>query len=355
MAKRFLIRAQSADAVLDAITVAVVCLDRDLTVTYMNSAAEALFRTSVRHVKAETLDQALPYLAGLQARLQEALDTGDAYREHELELNGLRGEALVVDFTVTPQESGLLLELRSLDRELRISRDDQLLTQHEISRELVRSLAHEIKNPLGGLRGAAQLLERELSEARLTEYTQVIIQEADRLQRLVDRLLGPNRPPDKQRINIHEALEHCRQLLQAELPDGVHLLRDYDPSIPETQVDREQLIQALLNILRNAAAAVEGNGHILLRTRTRRQVTIGAETHRLAVQIDVIDDGPGIPPELQERIFYPLVTSREDGTGLGLSIAQYLVHANGGMIECDSQPGDTVFSLILPLETEDGD
>lgn len=227
------------------------------------------------------------------------------------------------------------------------------MAHQEASRELIRGLAHEIKNPLGGLRGAAQLLEGELANPEHREYTQVIIREADRLQNLVNRLLGPNRPPDKCALNIHEVVEHVRQLVTAELPPHLHILRDYDPSIPSVHGDREQLIQVLLNIVRNGMQALQsrdGRGFITLRTRTQRQVTIGAVRHRLAIRIDIEDDGPGVPAEMIDRIFYPMVTSRPEGSGLGLPIAHYLVRRHDGMIECRSQPGETVFSIYLPLE-----
>jgi two-component system nitrogen regulation sensor histidine kinase GlnL len=244
-----------------------------------------------------------------------------------------------------------MMELLALDRHLRISRDELLLAQHQASRELIRGLAHEIKNPLGGIRGAAQLLEREYPDSEHREYTRVIIREADRLQNLVDRLLGPNRLPQKADVNVHQILEHVRQLVEAEAPAGIVVLRDYDPSIPEVHADREQLIQATLNVTRNALQALgaQGSGMIVLRTRTRRQITIGGRRHKLAIQMDIEDNGPGIPHQMMEKIFYPMVTTRAEGTGLGLPIAQYLIHSHGGLIECQSQPGRTVFSMFLPL------
>jgi two-component system nitrogen regulation sensor histidine kinase GlnL len=243
-----------------------------------------------------------------------------------------------------------LLEFFAQDRHLRITREGQLVAQQQVSREVVRGLAHEIKNPLGGLRGAAQLLERELKDDTLKDYTRIIIGEADRLQKLVDRLLGPNKPPQLTTINLHEPLEHVRQLIEAELSDEITVTRDYDPSIPEFNADRELLIQAFLNILRNAVQAVGDEGRIQLRTRARRRHTLGGRMHRLVAQVDIIDNGAGIPPALQEQIFYPLVTTRPEGTGLGLPIAQHLIHSHGGLIECQSRPGETMFSIYLPLE-----
>jgi two-component system nitrogen regulation sensor histidine kinase GlnL len=261
---------------------------------------------------------------------------------------------VTVDCTVTPlvlgKKPGLLVELAPLERHLRISRDEILAAQFDASRELIRGLAHEIKNPLGGLRGAAQLLEREFPDNEHREYTRVIIREADRLQNLVDRLLGPSRPPKRERLNVHEALEHVRKLVEAEAK-GTTVARDYDPSIPDLTGDREQLVQALLNLARNALQAVGNSGRVTFRSRARRQVTIDGRLHKLAAVMEIEDDGPGIPAEMLEKIFYPLVTTRPGGSGLGLPIAQYLVHGHGGHIECRSQPGSTVFSVSLPLET----
>ena len=342
-------------AILDGLTTAVITLDHGLRITYINSAAESLFGLSRHHALGETLSEAVARFGEHEARLRRALDTGSGFIERELKLRRSGEEPITVDCTVTPLLSGkpgLMMEILALDRHLRISRDELLLTQHEASRELIRGMAHEIKNPLGGIRGAAQLLEREYPDSEHREYTRVIIREADRLQNLVDRLLGPNRLPQKTMVNVHQILEHVRQLVEAEAPRGIVVLRDYDPSIPEVLADREQLIQAALNVTRNALQALGARGSegmIVLRTRTRRQVTIGGRRHRLVIQLDIEDNGPGIPPTMMEKIFYPMVTTRAEGTGLGLPIAQYLIHSHGGLIECQSQPGRTVFSMFLPL------
>lgn len=341
-------------AILDGLTTAVITLDHALCITYINSAAESLFGLSRHHALGEPLAEGVARFAEHEERLRRALQTGSGFIERELKLHRLGEDPITVDCTVTPLlggKPGLMMEILALDRHLRISRDELLLTQHQASRELIRGLAHEIKNPLGGIRGAAQLLEREYPDSEHREYTRVIIREADRLQNLVDRLLGPNRLPQKDQVNVHQILEHVRQLVEAEAPAGIVVLRDYDPSIPELHADREQLIQATLNVARNAlqALATKGSGMIVLRTRTRRQVTIGGRRHKLAIQVDIEDNGPGIPPTLMEKIFYPMVTTRAEGTGLGLPIAQYLIHSHGGLIECQSQPGRTVFSMFLPL------
>jgi two-component system nitrogen regulation sensor histidine kinase GlnL len=242
------------------------------------------------------------------------------------------------------------VELSNADWHQRVLREENLIAQHNVSSALIRGMAHEIKNPLGGLRGAAQLLERELHSDELKEYTRIIIQEADRLRKLLDRMSGPNALPDKKELNIHEILEHVRQLVSAESPENVHIERDYDPSIPSLQADRDQLIQAFLNVIRNARQSIGSKpGTITLRTRTERQFTIGLQRHRLVLRVDVIDDGPGIPAELKESIFYPMVTGREEGTGLGLSIAQSMAHYHDGLIACQSVPGNTCFSIWLPI------
>lgn len=345
----------TADEVLDGLTTAVVALDDGLRVAMINSAAESLFEVSRRLGLHQSLAEAIPHFAAHEQRLRDALETGTGFIERETRLSRAGFTPVTVDLTVTPfiggRRPGLLMEMLPLDRHLRISRDELIQTQFDASRELIRGLAHEIKNPLGGIRGAAQLLEHEFPDSQHREYTRVIIREVDRLQNLVNRMLGPNRAPLKALLNIHELLEHVRRLVQAEAPPQVSVLRDYDPSIPEISVDREQIIQAVLNILRNALQAIGSRqGTITLRTRTRRQLTIGGTRHKLAVQIDIEDSGPGIRPDLLEKIFYPMITTRAEGTGLGLPISQYLVHSHGGLIECRSRAGCTVFSIYLPIE-----
>ena len=262
----------------------------------------------------------------------------------------------MVDVTVTPLEgqvtgTHLLLELADARTRQRITRESEMLSRLDGSRLMIRQLAHEIKNPLGGLRGAAQLLDRELHDGALKEYTTVIINEADRLRALVDSMLGPSRPPQKTQVNIHELCEHVFHLLRSEAPSGVVIDRDYDPSLPSGLFDRNEIIQALLNVARNALQAVEpAGGHVTLRTRVLSNINIGTERHRLVANIQVEDNGHGVPPELQRSVFYPLVTSRPTGTGLGLAVAQDLVTRHRGIVEFESRPGHTVFSLLLPLE-----
>ncbi|WP_435104321.1 nitrogen regulation protein NR(II) [Arhodomonas sp. AD133] len=340
----------SDSAILEHLATAVVVLDGDDRVAQLNPAAESLLRVSARQVHGLPLRGAIPALAGLEGALARAREREASFteREHQLVLDG---ELVTLDCSVTPLPGGgLVLELAQLDRHLRITREHQLISQNRAIRELIRGLAHEIKNPLGGLRGAAQLLQRELDDPGLREYTEVIIGEADRMRGLVDGLLGPNTRPRRDLVNIHEVLERVRHLAAAESPEGVDIVRDYDPSIPPLAAARDQLVQALLNLVRNALQAVGERGRITLRTRTQRRFTIGDVLHRLVVRVDVIDDGPGIPPDLLERIFYPMITSRPDGSGIGLPIAQNLVGQHGGLIEASSVPGHTEFTVWLPLE-----
>jgi len=293
--------------------------------------------------------------------LKSALDTGRPFTEREMSLRLQNGESVTVDCVVIPStdEEGddyLMLELQHIDRQLQISREEYLLNQHDAARDLIRGLAHEIKNPLGGLRGAAQLLEDELGDRSLQEYTQVIINEADRLQALVNRMLGSHRLLEMSWINVHMILERVRSLMVAEYGNSLKIKRDFDPSIPELYVDSDRIIQAILNIVRNAAQAVggKGDGEITLRTRISRQFTIGNVCHRLVVLIEIEDNGPGIPEEIRERIFYPMVTSGGTGMGLGLSITQSLIHQHGGLVEFNSKDGKTIFRVMLPLEKKGG-
>ena len=346
---------ETAKSIVDNLTTGVLLLDAELRLLAMNAAAEELLDVSANQMLGTAADRLLPETELLVAALARAVSSGAPLTEREMPLQLAGENTITVDCSVTPlgeAEDGprLLVELVQVDRHRQISREEQVLARNESVRALLRGLAHEIRNPLGGLRGAAQLLERELSDDGLKEYTQVIVHEADRLQNLLDRMLGPRTLPKKRLINLHEVTERVRALVRAEAPPGVSVGRDYDPSIPECRVDPELLIQATLNVARNAVQALEGGGHVLLRTRIQRRFTIGQTCHRLVMRIDVCDDGPGVPEELREHVFYPLVTGRGDGTGLGLSIAQSLVHQHGGLIECRSAPGDTTFSLILPVE-----
>ncbi len=344
---------------LDALSTGILLLDAQLCATYANVAAQDLLAFSLNSARGRPFGDFLQESNGLVALLRRALQTGASFADRELTIRpmGSPREARTLDVTITPLESGLtgrhlLIELADTTQRRRIERESDLRARLDGSRLMIRQLAHEIKNPLGGLRGAAQLLDRELHDPGQREYTRVIIGEADRLASLVDSMAGPNRAPVKSRFNVHEVCEHVFHLLRAEGPPGVLIDRDYDPSLQEACCDRNQLVQALLNIARNALQALDRTGHIRLRTRVLSNVHIGAARHRLVASIQVEDDGPGVPDALRSSIFYPLVTGRPDGSGLGLAVAQELVTRNGGLIEFESEPGRTVFTLLLPLESE---
>ena len=264
----------------------------------------------------------------------------------------------MVDCRVSPINAGdacLLVEITDVTRRVQINRENALLIQHGAGRQMIRQLAHEIKNPLGGIRGAAQLLERQLDDEDVREYTQVVISETDRLAALVDTLLGPGGPPNKQPVNVHELLEYVVRIIDAEGEKNLTIHRDYDPGLPAIDLDRDQLVQAFLNLVRNAAASLDGQGTLTLRSRAATNFTIGNVRHRVIASIEIEDDGPGIPQDLQDSIFYPLVTSRPDGTGLGLPAAQELLSRHGGLIEFESRPGRTVFFVRIPLDQSTGD
>ncbi|WIM05147.1 MAG: nitrogen regulation protein NR(II) [Candidatus Nitricoxidivorans perseverans] len=345
---------------LDLLSSAVILLDGKLLIRHLNPAAENLFAVSERAWLGRPLAQLAGMPPTLAAALDNALSNNWSYTGHNIAVvpggegdHGNHGNdgPLHLDCTVTPVDTGgarLLLEFRPIDQQLRAIREEREAVQQQANRDLIRNLAHEIKNPLGGIRGSAQLLERELPDPRLREYTQVIIKEADRLQDLMQRLLSSHRAMQPTQANIHEILERVRRLIHAEYA-GVRVRRDYDLSLPELTGDREQLIQAILNIARNAAQSMNGQGEITFRTRALRQATIAKKRHRLALELQVIDNGPGIPEAIHDKIFYPLVSGREGGSGLGLTLAQSFVQQHFGGIEVDSRPGRTCFTILLPL------
>lgn len=346
--------------ILETQTTAVLLFDSRLRLQLANPAAESLLQTSEKKIKDMGPKDIFPDSAKWEGSLDWALSSRRPFSERGLQCRRPNGDTISVDCVVTPTQlhdggDALLVELIEVDRHHAIARGEQTLAQHETTYAMVRGLAHEIRNPLGGLRGAAQLLERELDNPELLEFTQVIIGEADRLQALLDRMLGPRTVPHKRPFNVHQATDRICTLVRAEVPDSISIHCDYDPSIPEVEADPDLLIQALLNILRNSAQAIQGSGEagsILVRTRVERQVTIGGRRHRLAVRIQVIDDGPGISQEMMDKIFYPMVSGRAGGSGLGLSIAQNLIHQHGGYIDCESAPGNTVVTAWLPLEND---
>jgi two-component system, NtrC family, nitrogen regulation sensor histidine kinase GlnL len=348
---------QLTQDILDNISTSIIALDQDLRVVSLNSSSQGLLESSEGRALGQHICKLVCRPQPLQEMLSQVRDTRSSMARRGMPLLLHSGREIHVDLILTPiaepnSEICMLLELQPIDRLLKISREESLLVAQEGTREMIRGLAHEIKNPLGGVRGAAQLLARELPDEELAEYTNIIIREADRLRDLVDRLLGPNQQLDRQPLNLHEVLEHVLNLVNAETGNKVTLVRDYDPSLPEIYADRSQLVQALLNVTRNALQASERieDCVIVLRSRPQRQFTIGTDTPRLVFRLDIDDNGPGIPPELLQNIFMPMVTGRADGTGLGLTIAQSIIARHGGLLECSSEPGHTRFTIYLPLD-----
>ena len=338
---------------LEHLATAVILLDDQSRIAFLNPAAEHLFGLSNTNLIGHPLQYAFTNTEQLFGTIQSALSSRAAHIEHELLLGThASGNKLHLSCTATPLQVApyaLLLEFHTIDRPLKLAREEQMLDQTQANRLLLRNLAHEIKNPLGGIRGAAQLLEQELEKPALREYTQVVIQEADRLRSLMENLLSPQHVPHFSALNIHEVLERVRSVVLAELPEGLLIQRDYDLSLPDLHGDKEQLIQVMLNIVRNAAQAMKGKGMITLRTRITRQVTLMKKRHRLAIAVQIIDNGPGIPVHLRDKIFYPLVSGRPEGHGLGLTLAQDFVSQHQGSIEFESEPGRTCFTVTLPL------
>lgn len=337
---------------LENLLTAVLLLDKHLIVRFINPAAEQLLGISSRRILDHSLEQVVDYISLDLDRLRHCLTQGQGFTDNEVTLvveNEPRSVEVTVLALYDQQEQFALMELRKIDQQKRISQEQQQHAQQLAARDLVRGLAHEIKNPLGGLRGAAQLLEKALPDEQLKEYTGIIIAQADRLRNLVDRLLGPQRPGRHHVHNVHSVLEQVRRLVEMEIPPGIKIERDYDPSIPDFEMEPDQLQQAFLNIIRNAVEAMQGTGTIKLKTRTVFQITIHGKRYRLAAEIRIIDDGPGIPESIRDTLFYPMVTGKEGGTGLGLSIAQNLIDQHKGRIECVSWPGHTEFCIYLPL------
>lgn len=346
--------------IVDGLSTAVLILDRQLLVQYLNPACEALFGVSIRRVKGQKLNNIFAIEENYTKAMLQVFETNNPFINREALLQPINTLPVRADYYVSTiqedtQQPKLLIEFRELDRLLRISRDDALLHHQQTNRQLIRGIAHEVKNPLGGIRGAAQLLERSHPSEEVREYTTVIIQETDRLTNLVDQMLGPNSCQDFEPVNIHEVLERVRSLVIASATTEVQIIRDYDTSLPEINGIKDQLIQCVLNIAQNAYQALAEQEHnenreIIFKTRVARQFTIGGKRHRIAMCVQIIDNGPGIKAELLEGIFYPMISGRAMGNGLGLSISQSIINQHQGLIECDSEPGCTTFSIILPME-----
>ncbi|WP_269531798.1 nitrogen regulation protein NR(II) [Chitinimonas sp. BJYL2] len=335
---------------LDLLETAVIVLDAARVVRHLNPAAENLFELPARDAVGRPLSACFAEPGEINAALDAAERQNASVTEHDVALAVRLGSIIHVGFTVREVEAAALtvLEFRRTDQQRRIANEERLAKQQQANRQLISNLAHEIKNPLGGIRGAAQLLRKELDDPALCEYTQVITSEADRLQSLLDRLLTPHRLPQLGELNIHEVLERVRSVVLAEFPN-MAVRRDYDTSAPDLYGDKEQLIQTVLNIARNAAQAMHGVGQLVFKTRVARQVTLNRQRFPLGLTLDIIDNGPGVPEHIRETIFYPLVSARPGGTGIGLHLAHTFVQQHGGTIEFASEPGRTCFTLTLPL------
>ena len=351
------ISSKTALQMFDNLSTAVMLFDKNLNLTCINNAGEGLLSVSNRRIIGQKPEEILPHPPALAEMISRTLNTGHPYSERSMTLSLPNSRTVTVDCKVTPILKGervkeIIVEMIDADSLHRVMREENLTLLHDAARESLRGMAHEIKNPLGGIRGAAQLLERELTEGDpgLIEYTRIIIQEADRLRSFIDRMLTSEQRQNIEKANIHEVLEYVCNLVEAEYKQSFKIIRDYDPSLPLLEIDRAQIIQAVLNVMRNAVQATGDNGNIWIRSRILRQVTLHKRIHRHVVRVDIIDDGPGIPPEIENGIFYPMITGRPEGTGLGLSIAQSLINAHGGLIEYERTDERTIFSIYLPTE-----
>jgi two-component system nitrogen regulation sensor histidine kinase GlnL len=344
----------TAERILDTLNSSILCLDAERRISYVNSAAEVLFENSAASLVGR-------HFASLLSQLEPSTILGKlnldstAFTEHEAVITLANGKSIIANYSISPfenplQDGEIVLEIRPLERQVQFAQDELQQLQQHATQLLARGLAHEINNPLGGIRGAAQLLQRALDRPEWTEYTEVIISEVDRLQSLTSNMLGPGSRIQKKPINILEVLEHIRRIINAAEPGRIVILRDYDPSIPELMADRDMLIQAFLNIARNAVQAIDDEGEITFRTRVDFRYTIGQVTHPLVLRIDISDNGHGIPKHLGETIFLPMITDKADGSGLGLPIAQEIISRHGGTIHLHSSKAGTTFSTILPLE-----
>ncbi|HAS6066582.1 TPA: nitrogen regulation protein NR(II) [Vibrio vulnificus] len=343
-----------SNTILSNMVTATLILDDELQIHYANPAAEQLFSQSAKRIVHHPLSQLIQHASLDLALLSQPLQSGQSITDSDVTFV-VDGKPLLLEVTVSPisieRELMLLMEMRKVDQQRRITQEMNQHAQQQAAKLLVRGLAHEIKNPLGGLRGAAQLLEKMLPDPSLTEYTQIIIEQADRLRALVDRLLGPQKPGKKQQTNLHQVLEKVRQLVELESEQTLVIERDYDPSLPDIYIDADQIEQAMLNIISNASQilAHQEDGKISIRTRTVHQANIHGQRCKVAARIEIMDNGPGIPVELQDTLFYPMVSGREGGTGLGLSISQNLIDQHNGKIDVESWPGHTNFTIYLPI------
>ncbi|MCG8380136.1 MAG: ATP-binding protein [Proteobacteria bacterium] len=351
--------AEFAVRIQENLATAVLLFDKDLHLLSINSAGEGLLSVSNKRVSGMTPKQIWPKSSFFYEAIQRSLFSGSTCIERGVDMHLNNNQKIKVDCMITPILNGespeeILVELVDANAFLRVMQEVNQQTVQEAAKESIQGMAHEIKNPLGGIRGAAQLLERELDNKDLFEYTQIIINESDRLRKFIDRMMTPSVKPAKDEMNIHEVLEYIVSVVRAENSKSLNIVKDYDPSIPDIKADREQIIQAILNLLRNAVQAIDKDGLITVRTRIQRQVTIQHRLNRHIIVVDIIDDGPGIPPEIEAGAFYPMISGRAEGTGLGLSIAQQLIQSHGGLINYERRDSNTYFSILLPLEQNNG-
>lgn len=348
---------QNWASIVSQISTTLMAFDGDLELLAINDAGERLLSSTWAHLMGMSLQELVGGSPEFMRAVRRVQCEAQPFTERNMLLSPANGQPVTVDCTVTPWngigggEGAVLVEMNNIERHQIIQTEESMHLQTSVTTALIRGLAHEVKNPLGGIRGAAQLLERELDSTQLKEYTQVIIEEADRLRKLVDRMLGPREESVRTEVNIHSVLERVRQLTVADASPNVLIERDYDPSCPNVYADHDQLVQACLNIVRNAVQALDENqgGTVLLRTRVERMFTIGNRTHRLVVRVEIIDNGPGVDKDIKHSIFFPMVSGRPNGSGLGLPLAQTLIRRQGGLLGFISEPGNTTFTVWLPV------
>jgi len=344
-----------AQQLIENIYTAILVIDKDLCLTHINTAGENLLSLSHRKINGQAIGDFFPGAGNFVETIERSLLSKQPYMEWGMNLTLPNAKSVTVDCRMTPWFTDdvceqVIVEMVDAHSYTRVLREENLSILHDAARKSLQGMAHEIKNPLGGLRGAAQLLEQELKGNALTEYTQIIINEADRLRKLVDRMISPNGRQYPSETNIHEVLEYVVNLVESEVSYKLDVVRDYDPSLPAINVDREQLVQAFLNVFRNAVQAIDVNGQITLRSRIRRRSTIRQHYYKIAADIEIIDNGPGVPEEIEGGVFYPMVTGRAEGTGLGLSIAQSLIYSHGGIIEYERADKRSIFRILLPIQ-----
>ena len=340
--------------VLDNLRTAILIFDANFNYVYTNTSAIDLLGSSstlkeITLLKCENVS--------LTTYLKKVREDSRSVMLRDLKFKNFDRLEKIVDRNISSYNSQnsqyILMELNETGRLYNISIDQNLIDQQKATREMVKGLSHEIKNPLGGIMGAAQLLDKTLKDESQAKFTKIIRKESERLLKLINAMASPMPSSNKENINIHEITEHVLELFKYDEENThVSFVKDYDPSIPQLSLDRHQIIQSLINIIRNAIQAISKDGTITIRTRPIFKHTIGDIKHDLVVKIDVIDNGIGIPEDKLKEIFYPMVTTKNDGMGLGLTIAQSIIIQNNGVIECKSKNKETIFSIILPWSSK---